>query len=684
MASETHHFLMDLASAAGLAALIGMVAHALKQPRILGYLAAGLIIGPYIPIPLLADADRIHTLAEFGVVLVMFAVGLEFRISKLMQVLPVSGFAGIVQVGFMMWAGFTLGTLLGWGSTGAVFLGAALATSSTMVVTSIFGQVQVEDDVRQSALGILVFQDVAAIALITAMTALAAGQELGAWDVAVVVAQLAGVLVGMLGVGMLIIPRLVRFVLGQGGNEGIAVLSVGLAFGMAVLASELGYSAALGAFVAGILVAESGRGHEVEHLIEPLKHVFAAIFFVSIGMAVEPWAALTNLPIALLVAGVVIGAQLVAVTVGSLLSGSPLCRAVKTGFALGQIGEFSFIIATIGATAGVAPPELLPILVTVAAITSFTTAQLVARAPAFVDWLDNRLPDRLQHFLTLYQTWLDRLREGGTAPFSRALMSMAFDVVGLLILAAVSVNVHDPASLWLQEEFELGPSMGFLLVNLATVLLMLPLLIGLLRNARALARLMVVRLVPGDEARQQPVVQLIKAISNLLVVLGVGMPAVALLRPLVGGPWGEPFLLWGLTVAVVSVWRRMGAVEGEFRSGTEQVAGLVARRAGTPAATQPVVPELPGVLPGLDQVELVELTAGTFAVGRTLADLHLRARTGATVLFIHRQGGDVMLPTGHDRCAQGDLVALTGSKEAIEQARALLKRGEALEAREAS
>lgn len=676
---EAPTFVTDLATIAGVAALTGMLAHGLGQPRILGYLLAGLIVGPSLPIPLFADPERVQALAEFGVVLVMFAVGLEFRVSKLLKILPVSGFTGLVQVAFLLWAGSSVGKILGWDAVGSAFLGASIAISSTMVVTSIFGQQPVDEDVRENVLGVLVFQDVVAIALIAAMTALAAGQTLAPMALALVVAQLAGVLLGMLGLGMLLVPRLVRVVVRQGSNEGIAVLAVGLAFGFALLAAELGYSVALGAFVAGILVAESGNGAEVEHVIEPLRAVFAAIFFVSVGMAVDPRIAFQYLHVGILVAGIVVLAQLGSVTAASLLSGNSLRRAVLSGLALGQLGEFSFIIATIGSDAGVVPASLLPSLVTVATITSFTTAVLLRRGDQIVGVIDHLLPSRVQHLIALHQTWMERLREGGEGsppPFRRLLLALGADWLGLVVLVGGALAIHDPAARWIRETFDAPRAVGVIVLNLGTVLLAVPLLIGLFRNARSLGRVFVRRIVPEQDAGAGPAriaSQLIEALARLVVLLGVGIPALALLRPLVDGPWGEPLLLFGVAAALIVVWRNLGAVEGEFRSGAEQLAHLVASQAGSVAT----VHRDASLLPGLDQVLGVTLSDTSYAVGKTLAELDVRARTGATVLAIHKPTSEVVLPTGHERLARGDVLALTGPSDAVEAARALIADGPA-------
>ena len=295
------NFVVDLAIVLSVAGVTSVLARLLGQPSILGYLLAGFIVGPYIPIPVFADPQRVQELAEFGVLLVMFAIGLEFRISKLMSVLPLSGLTGLIQVSFLVWCGFSVGHLIGWNTVQSVFLGASIAISSTMIVSKVFEDHPPAPQVRQYVLGVLVVQDVLAIVLIAATTAIAAGGGLAPMQLVTTIGGLAAVLFGMLVGGMLVVPRLMRAVVRLRSPEISAVVSVGLCFGLAELAATFGYSVALGAFIAGMLVAESGQGVTVEHLIRPLRDVFAAVFFVSVGMTVDPFQAFDSIGVTLLV-----------------------------------------------------------------------------------------------------------------------------------------------------------------------------------------------------------------------------------------------------------------------------------------------------------------------------------------------------------------------------------------------
>jgi CPA2 family monovalent cation:H+ antiporter-2 len=662
----------DLAVVLGVAAVTSVLARLLRQPTILGHLLAGMIVGPYIPIPLFADHERIESLAELGVVLVMFAIGIEFRFSKLMRVAPTAGFTGLIQVSFLLWCGFTLGQALGWSSIESVFLGASIAISSTMVVSRVLVERPVPDDVRQHVLGVLVIQDVLAIALIAAMTATAAGGGLGLGELMSTLGRLGAVLAALIIGGMLVVPRVMRLVLGLGSKELTVVFSIGVCFALAFLASSLGYSVALGAFIAGMLVAESGKGDEVEHLVEPLRDVFAAIFFVSIGMQVDPRQVLTYLPTSLLVFAVVVVAQFVSVSFAGVLSGNGLRRSLAAGLSLGQIGEFAFILAAIGIGANAVRFSLKPILVTVAMLTAFTTPICIGAAERAVSFVDRVLPHRVQFLLTAYEEWFERLRSGEKRerpPVRAALRVIALDAVGLIVVAAVAMRGSPALLAWSMTRFELTEERARFGFAVALIALSLPLLISLFRNTVALGHLVGAELAGNVATKSATATRHAAAVMvYLLVALAIGFPAVAVLRSLTTTPY-----LAGVFAALIAAiglyaWRSAGELDEELRSGAERVADALARAGGSESTTL----EDSTLVPGLDSVVGLRVKDGVQAVGKTLAELNLRALTGATVVAIHRRNAQVVLPTGHERIEAGDMLALTGTKEAVDKALVLV------------
>lgn len=650
----------DLGVVLVVAAITGIIARRLGQPSVLGYLLAGLIVGPYIPVPLFADPHRMEELAEVGVVLVLLAVGLEFRVRRLLEILPTSGITAVVQMSALAWAGYTAGSLLGWSTAASVTLAACLAISSTMVVSAVFRTAQVDTDVRGQVFGVLVIQDVAAIVLIAVVTALAAGQTLGPQALGVLLAELTALVIALFVGGMLVLPRMVRWVLGELDTESIVVLVAGTGFGFAIAAESFGFSAALGAFVAGMTIAESGRAHDVEQAIEPLRAVFSALFFVSIGMAVDPLVAWSSLPLALLLTAIVITGQFLSVSVASLLAGNSLRRSVFSALALGQIGEFAFILATIAIAGGVAPAELLPALVTVATITAFTTPLFFGRAEAIVTSLDRWLPDRANELLSAYQAFVRRAQQPGEGPSIRQpAIAVTLDWLALILLVLVGVGVAPRVDVELSNPVRLGAAV-----------VAVPFVVGLIRSGLWLGR--AVRAVIRTSSTPAPIARVLELVALLAAVLVAGAPALAILGPLVGQSWLELGLVAALGILLTLVARRVEGATETYSSEVARLAQGLAQHAGVDAETTPA--SVPSPLAGLDYVPIT-IPDGAVANGQTLADINLRCRTGATVVAICRGDDTTVLPTGHERLATRDTLAVSGSEEAILRARELLVHG---------
>lgn len=483
-------FVADLATVLLVASCTGLLFRRLGQPSVLGYLLAGLIVGPYIPIPIFADPERIHALSELGVVLVMFVVGLELRLERLLRVLPTAGPTTLVEVTVLLGTGFGVGRALGWDTKAAVFLGASIAISSTMLVSKVFEDRDVGRDVHEHVMSMLVIQDVLAIVLAAVLTAVAAGEGLSAGAIGSVVGKLALVLSAILVVGLLVVPRLIRFVRRLKSAELLVVVCMAVCFGLAFVAEAAGYSVALGAFFAGTLVAESGEGEAVEHLASPLRDTFAAIFFVAIGMTVDPRVALTHLGTSLLVFVAVVVAQFVAVTIAGILSGNGPRLSVTAGLSLGQVGEFGFILSAIGIGAGLAPPELGPIVVTVAVLTAFSTPLAVRSAEHVVRALDHALPDELQNVSSLYEQWFEAFRDKRDperrSPSARAAWIAAFDGIAATALVVASAMFRAPLEALARQHLGVEAPLDRAAVLGATVLVVLVPAFGFIRAARSL------------------------------------------------------------------------------------------------------------------------------------------------------------------------------------------------------
>lgn len=650
----THELISDLAIVTGVAAVTGMAARRFAQPSILGYLLAGLIVGPYIPIPLFADPHRIEALAEIGVVLVMFAVGLEFRIKRLLEILPVSGSTALVQIAVLLWAGFSVGSVLGWSVPASITLGATIAISSTMVVSGVLRTQPVDAEVRSHVFGVLVVQDVVAIVLMAVVTTLAAGQTLDPTSLLLLIAELAGVVLTLLLLGMVAVPRLVRAASRLGDSESLAVLAVGVSFTFAALAGAFGYSPALGAFISGMVVSESGRGKAVEHAIDPLRAMFSSIFFVSIGMTVDPAVAWNSLPLALLLTAVVVVMQLVSVSVASVLSGNSMRTGLIAGLALGQVGELSFILATIAMAGGLVPPETLPALVTVATITAFTTPLLLRRGDWLVHTVDRLLPDGVHHVLAAYNSVIRQAQTEREGPsLRRPALALLLDWSALLLLVLLRSPLRDSV-----------PEAWSWAVDLGAVVAATPFVFGLFRSG---ARW--VSAVGERSLRSNPspaLARTVEAMAVLAVVVWISLPTLAIARPLVRGSLPEIGAIAALVLAAGWLVRRQGGFTEAY---TSEVARIALRIAIDEPETAPEA--VHASLEGLDHVP-VTVPVNANVVGRSLTELDLRSLTGATVIAICHGEDQVLLPTGHERLKALDRLAISGAPEAIERARVLL------------
>jgi len=683
-----HEFLEALAIVLGVAAVTTAVFQRLRQPVVLGYILAGLIVGPHLPVPLVANRDIVQTLSELGVILLMFALGLEFSLRKLVEVGPTAGLTAVVQSSIMVWLGFLAGRAFGWTVIESVFAGAIVAMSSTTIIAKVFDDLHIRGRLRDLVVGVLLVEDLFAILFMTVLTAVATGTHVSPGALGATMARLGTFLVVLLGVGMLTVPRAVRWVRRLGSPETLLVVSLGLCFGIAYLALAFGYSVALGAFIAGSLVAESGAAHEVEHLVRPVRDLFAAIFFVSVGMLIDPALVAQHwLPIAVFILLVMLGKS-AAVAFGAFLTGSGTRLAIQTGMSLAQIGEFSFILASLGTSLGATRDFLFPVAVAVSAVTTLTTPAFVGASARVAARVEDRLPASVQTVLALYGSWLERLRAAPTQrtvgrrarQFARTLLVDAVLITAIVIGTSV---VIDRAAPRLVERLGMPDSLARTAVMVGGAAAALPFAVGLLRNGRRLGLALASAALPEAVAGRPDLAAAPRRALLSILQLGTAtlvlLPVVAVTQPFLPGVPGAALLGTAILFLGVAFWRSAKNLHGHVRAGAQVIVEALAKEEAAPEGHAQPSPQgdalaaFRAMFPGLGEPVAVRLPPESPAIGRTLSDLGVRGATGATVLAISRASGSVMIPTASEVLRADDVLALAGTHDGVEAARTLLQ-----------
>ncbi|MGH7673766.1 MAG: cation:proton antiporter [Gemmatimonadales bacterium] len=667
----------------GVAAVTTVVCQRLRQPVVLGYIIAGLIVGPHVPIPLVADAAIVRILSELGVILLMFSLGLEFSIRKLVQVGPTAGVTAVLQSSIMIWLGFLVGRLFGWTTLESLFTGAVIAISSTTIIAKAFDEQRITGTLREVVVGVLIVEDLIGILLIALLTAVASGSGLAAGPLVVTTGRLALFLIGLVGLGLLLVPRTMRLVARLNRRETTLVASIGICFGIALLAQAFGYSVALGAFIAGSLVAESGEEKQVEQLVEPVRDMFAAVFFVSVGILIDPALIAQYWPAVAVLTAVVVLGKVFGVTLGSFLAGYPMRTSVQAGMSLAQIGEFSFIIAAVGLSLGATRDFLYPVAVAVSALTTLFTPWLIRAAEPAANWVDRKLPRPLQTFAALYGSWVEDLRSASRASPAKAGVRR---LVGLLVLDAGIIAVIVMATsasmgrivALVRERVGVSDVVVRLLLVVAAIALSAPFCIGVVRVSQKLGITLARLALPAETTRRVGFAaaprRMLVVTFQLAGVLLVGLPLVALTQPFLPGALAAAVMTVAMAVLGVGFWRSATNLEGHVRAGAQVILEALAaqsRGPAEPAGGNPLE-QVQQLLPGLGVLAAVRLEAGSPATGKTLAELNLRGITGATVLAITRERGGVVVPTATEVLRAGDVLALAGSHGAIAAAKGIL------------
>ena len=671
----SHNFLEDLAFVLSVAALISVIFQTLRQPVVVGYLIAGMLVGPYLPFPLFADLDRIHKLSELGVILLMFALGLEFSVRKLVQLAPSAGFITVVQVGLLMWLGYEVGRAFGWTELEGVFTGAVLAISSTTIVAKAFAEEKVDKSLSELVFGVTLFEDLAAVIILAILTAIATGAGLSTKMIAVTVGHLVFFLAALIGAGLLIVPRAIRLAARFERDETLVVASVGICFAIAMIAEMAGYSVALGAFLAGVLVSESGHAPKIEHLIAPLRDIFGAVFFVSVGMMLDPrvivdyWAALI-----VLVAVVLIG-KIIGVGVGAMLSGSSTRTAVQAGMAMAQIGEFSFIIAGAGLQHGATRSFIYSLAIAVSAITTFTTPFMIRASGRVGSFIDARLPQSVGMLQSIYDSWIERMRARSHPRNLRgAVAFIGFAIAAVVAIAITYELIADRLETFVAAATGLSSDRATILVKAMALGLTAAPCVAIWRGAHRLALRIAASISQASARPDEPAdadlagPNLIAGIFEIAIVFGAATFLLAIVAPLMSLFDGLAVMMIVVTGLAIVIWRSahhlyalMHATSGVL------VERLMRSRELSPSSALETADSA-----GVGPLLWVRVPDRSGAFGMSLGDLNLHAVTGAMVVAIARDGRGVILPGGEEILRAGDTLALAGTTDAVAAARNLI------------
>ncbi len=663
------------------AAVVTVIFHRLRQPVLLGYILAGVIVGPYaFETPILSDEESIRTLADLGVVFLLFSLGLEFNLRRLARVGLSAGPAAAMEISLMVWLGYNIGRLFGWDAMDSVFLGAMMSISSSMVIVKVLsGMGRSREPFADMMFGILVFEDILAVAMLGLLSSVAMTHAVDFMAVAETLGRLGMFLVIMLVAGLLAIPPLLRYVGRFKNNEMLLITVLGVCFTASLLAMETGFSVALGAFIAGAVVAEAPDRRRIITLIEPVRDLFSAIFFVTVGMMIDPARIFQHLvPILVIAAGVVAG-KTATCTLGALLTGSSPRTAIHVGAGMAQIGEFSYIIAALGLSLHVIDGALYPIAVSVSVLTIFLMPFLLRNADRMATLLERKAPPPLVATMMAYGEWVSMLRR--TTPVAdqvrlilrRSLLQILLNLIigsGMFVgAAAVALRLEEQKGWWTELPDWTG-GIGTL-CWFGALLASLLLLIAVFRKIQAVGMILSEMAISSDVARNASVPYR-TIVANTVLILGTLVICAWLLMvsALILPPWPMLSFLGGVAILVAVALRasfiRLYA-RGQVMLRDMFSKPLESTDPGLSSAVQPILQKA-----GLS---MVAVPGGSPVQGRCIGELDLRARTGASVIGIERAGSHIVNPGPDEALCAGDGVMLIGSPGQLRAARELLEKG---------
>ncbi|MBR6292877.1 MAG: cation:proton antiporter [Bacteroidales bacterium] len=650
---------MDLALILITAGVITVIFKWLKQPLVLGYILAGFFIGPYFKwFPVITDPSSVHVWSDIGIVFLMFALGLEFSIKKLKKVGATGAITAFTELAIMFLVGNTVGHLLGFKDMDCIFLGCMMSISSTAIIVKSFDDLRLKQQKFTSTVtAVLVVEDLIAVLLLVVLSTVSVSKTFNGGELAMSMVKLVFFLIVWFVFGIYLIPTFLRWMRRYMTEETLLLVAVGLCFGMVVLAAKAGFSTALGAFVMGAILAETIEADVIHRLVTPLKNLFGAVFFVSVGMLIKPevlgkyW-----LPI-LVIALCIILFKSMAATLGVLLSGKPLKTAVQSGFCFCQIGEFSFIIAGLGMSFGVINENLYPIIVSVSILTTFVTPYMIKGALPTYNWLEPKLPAKVKDVIERYSS------NSGGDDASRATIGKFIrkQLTGILlhgvILAAIallSLGILRPFLDTLFKDLGIPQIWSRLLGLVGTLVIMSPFLWAV--AVKNVSKRKIREMFDTYRFSQAVVIPLL-ILRYFVALFSVG----AVIAGYVDVAVGFLMVLAVIVVAVVLFSRRADGFYGQIE---ERFTKNFNSRQAQAAF------HIPAGMENEFAMERLRMTAASPLAGKTLAQNEIRERYGANIVTIERGENIIDMPSKDEILMPADVLTVIGTEEQVSAIRA--------------
>ncbi len=643
----------DLALILGAAAIITLLFKKLKQPLVIGYLFAGFLVGPHCSLVVnVTDTENVRLWSELGVIFLLFALGLEFSFKKLMRVGGAAGTTAIFEILMMLGLGYLTGMILGWNFMDSLFLGGIISISSTSVILRTTDELGYKTKRYMSLVfGVLVIEDLMAVLLLVLLSTVALTKQFAGMEIFTSMAKLVFFLLIWFITGVFILPSFLKKAQHLLTEETVLVISVGLCLGMVIFADKVGFSAALGAFVTGSLLAETIEAERIHHLIRPVRDLFSAVFFVSIGMLIDPAIIQEHFGIVLLLSFIVIVGKTLSVMGGALLAGQTLRTAMQTGMTLSQIGEFSFIIATLGLSFGVISKTLYPIAVAVSVVTTFTTPYMLRSMDTAYRLLERKLPTSWSGLITRYSQQSVVLSSNRDW---RILVKAYMTKIILNSVVAIAVFLFTSRWMltWLLER-QMDEGMAKLITLSLTLLLSAPFLwavaFGKIKN-------MDVFTLRGDLDKNSPnYVFLISRMMVAVVLIGV------MVAQFVQWQWALAITLWMTAAVGFVLYRYLEKIYQWFES---HFLGNFHDESNHRAP--PLKPKSM-LAPWDAHITEFVIPAEANFVGRPLMDLSIREKYGVIIALIERGRRRISAPGRDEMLMPFDKLSVIGTDEQLEK-----------------